>query len=588
MKLPTFCKKTSALAICIALLAGCSDAPIHNSQSSTHEFADSVYVNGVVYTQQESAAFAQAFAVKDGKFQAVGSQNEIKSLIGDKTEIIDLNKQFVMPGFIDEHIHPDMAAEYFIGVNVHENMTWPEMAEEVKRVVAKQQTPGWIIGGAIHWLDTAGKPMLGTDVPSHFSTLDKLVNDRPIMLWDVGGHALLLNSFAMNALNLTKDDQVPEGGIFDKDENGELTGVFREIAANIIYEEALKSFPKGDALIEQGIKPIFNQLNSYGITSISDAWARYYMLDAYRTMARNNELSVRIQAYISDPIEWNNQVWKDQAAIAIENHKDYRVGNWLKADGVKFVLDGSAGGQTIIMVEPYEGTVDEHGGPWRNDPDYFAKNFAKYDAMGLTIKTHAVGSKSIRVALDAIESARKQGSTLRHNIAHTVFVHPEDKARFTKLDVVAEFSPHFWFPVPGWDLIRHELGQHRLDWAFPFNSLKQDGVNISVGSDWPVATSPNPFYELETMVTRQQPGGGDKTLPDENERISLADAVEVFTLGGAYAQNREHLLGSIEVGKLADFVVVDQNIFEVPVTDIHKTQVLQTVVDGKVVYALQQ
>ncbi len=582
MKTPTKIKHSLLFAACTSLIIGCGQAPEKNVS------ADAVYLNATVYTQSKTEPYAQAFAVKDGKFQAVGDKESITTYIGENTQVFDLDKKFVMPGLIDEHIHPDLAAENFMGINVNQNMTWQEMADVIREVTQKTPGEGWIIGGAIHWLDIEGKPMLGTDVASHYSTLDSLVNDRPVMLWDVGGHALLLNSFAMKLLNYTKDSQPPEGGIYDRDIHGELTGVFREIASNVIYEQALEKLPRGRELIDKGIKPIFGQLNQMGITSISDAWARYYMLDAYKEMAQKAELTVRINAYISDPIEWKNEVWKEKARWAIDNYDEYRVGDWLKADSVKFVLDGSAGGQTIIMVEPYEGTTDVHGGPWRNDPDYFAQKFAEYDKKGLTMKVHAVGTQSIRTALDAIENARKAGSTLRHNIGHTVFVHPDDKARFKELDAGAEFSPHFWYPVPGWDMIREELGQRRLDWVFPFNSFKQDNVHISVGSDWPVAASPNPFYELETMITRQVPGGKSSTLPDENERISLKDAIEVFTLGGAYAQNREHLLGSIEVGKLADFVVVNQNLFEIPVTTIHQTKVLKTVVDGKVVFELQQ
>lgn len=569
-----------AMALTCLLMLGCESKTVIKPAA----VADVVYYNGTVYSPGNVSKFSQAFAIRNGRFLAVGPTASINQFVGKDTEVIDLQNRFVMPGLIDEHIHPDLGAESFMGVHVNQTMTWQQMSEIIVAADKKQAGSDWLIGGAIHWLDVAGKPMLGTDVPSHFSTLDKLVNDRPVMLWDVGAHAMLLNSYAITLLKLTRESQPPAGGIYDRDTNGELTGVVRELAANLIYEQALENHPSGDELIEHGIKPVFKQLNQLGITSISDAWARDYMLDAYKQMAQNDELTVRINAYITDPVEWQAQAWKDKAAKAIKNHKSYYVENWLKADGVKFVLDGSAGGQTIIMVEPYEGTTDVHGGPWRNDPDYFAAKFAEYDANGLTMKVHAVGSQTIRTALDVIETSRKAGSTLRHNIAHTVFVHPEDIDRFAKLDVGAEFSPHFWYPVPGWELLREELGERRLNWVFPFKSLKEQGVHISVGSDWPVSASPNPFYELETMTTRRAPGGNSKSLPDKNERISLDDAIEVFTLGGAYAQNREHLVGSIEAGKLADFIVLDQNLFEISPEKIHKTQVLKTVVGGKTIF----
>jgi predicted amidohydrolase YtcJ len=308
------------------------------------------------------------------------------------------------------------------------------------------------------------------------------------------------------------------------------------------------------------------------------------MVKAYREMALANELPVRIKVYVSDPLEWVDEQWRKGAQSIIDNHEDYRVGNWLRADGVKFVLDGSAGGQTLIMVEPYEGTTDQHGGPWRNDPEEFAKKLLEYDARGLTVKAHAVGSQTIRTVLDAMEAVRARGSKQRHSVAHTVFVHPDDRDRFKTLDVIAEFSPYFWYPTPSWDMLRHELGERRLEWVFPFKTFTDMGVKVSVGSDWPVVDSPNPFPAIETMISRQLPGGSEVTGPGAAQRVSLQTAIHALTMGGAYAQGREHLIGSLEAGKLADFIVLDQNLFEIDVQAIHKTRVLKTVVDGRTVF----
>lgn len=562
----------------LILICACTNSKVSLNQDVT------VYMNGQIYTQNNQQPWAEAMVIEQNRIVFVGSLVGAAPWLDNGAKQVDLKHQFVMPGIVEDHIHPDMAVESYLGISIAPSMGWREISERIRSHGAQKQDKKWIIGGALHWLADNGEPMHQISALSHYSTLDSLIDDKPVMLWDVGGHAVLLNSMGLKELGLDKDSVAPEGGVIVKDANGELTGVLRETAANMAYETALKDLPKGQVLIENGIKPIFQQLNKFGITSITDAWARSYMLDGYKMLADSGELTLRIKAYIADPIEWKSKEWKLAATKAIKERDSYHVDNWLNADGVKFVLDGSAGGQTIIMVEPYEGTKDQFGGPWRNDPDYFAKKFAEYDKQGIVVKVHAVGSKSIRVALDAIEQARKNGSELRHNIAHTVFVHPEDIDRFAALNVGAEFSPHFWYPVSGWDIIRDELGQRRLDWAFPFNTLKKSGVAISVGSDWPVAESPNPFLELETMVTRQTPGGTGEVLSDPKERISLEDAVEVFTLGGAYAQNREQDIGSIEVGKLADFIILNQNIFSVPVNEVHKTRVLATYVDGEEVF----
>jgi predicted amidohydrolase YtcJ len=553
--------------------------------SSQAQTADTVYVNSRVYTVDESAPWAEAFAVKGERFLAVGNEKDVKPFIGDETRVIDLDGQFVLPGLVDDHLHPDMVAENLMGVSLQPSaMDWQEQAKLIKDTAIALPGKGWLVGGNLNWLADNGEDILEAGVPSHYTTLDKLVPSRPAMLWDIGGHAVLLNSIAMRELQITADTPNPEGGIVVKDAAGNPTGVLRETAANHAYEIALKALPRGGELIEKGIKPVFAQLNQFGFTAISDEWARYYMLNAYRDMADAGELSLRIRAYLADPIEWHSEEWKRGATDAIDNHADYFRDNWLDASGVKFVLDGSAGGQTIIMVEPYEGTTDVHGGPWRNDPGYFREKFLEYDARGITVKSHGVGTGSVRAILDVIEEARKRGSKLRHSVAHGVFIHPDDRHRFAELDVVAEFSPYFWYPVPGWDIVRKELGDRRMEWVFPFNTLQQSGVNISVGSDWPVADSPNPFYSMESMITRRVAGGESVSIPLESERVTLEVAVKAFTMGGAYAQGRENQIGSIEAGKLADFVVLDQNLFTVDTYDIHKTKVRQTVLGGRMVF----
>jgi predicted amidohydrolase YtcJ len=563
------------------LLTGLSACSIN-----TIETADVIYTNGNVYTVNNKQPWAEAFAIKDNQFLAVGNNETLAQYQGSDTRTVDLKGKMVLPGLIEDHLHPDMAAESLMGIHLKPTeMNWQQQAKIiVDTAKAENKNNGWIIGGALNWLNDNGDNILQTDMPSHFSTLDTLVSHRPIMLWDIGGHAVLLNSQAMRILNITVASENPKGGIIVRDKRGIPTGVLRETAANWAYEIALENQPRGKKLIEQGIKPVFSQLNGLGFTAASDAWARSYFLDAYRDMADNNELNLRIKAYIADPIEWTSDAWKKAARHAIENHQSYYRDQWLDASGVKFVLDGSAGGQTIIMVEPYEGTKDVHGGPWRNDPDYYRRKFKEYDAKGLTIKSHAVGSQTIRTVLDAIEESRSNGSKLRHSIAHTVFVHPQDLPRFKSVDAIAEFSPYFWYPVSGWDMVRDELGQHRLDWAFPFKTLIDAGVHISVGSDWPVSDYPDPFPEIESMVTRRAPGGKSEIKSSKDQRVSLAQAIHVFTMGGAYAQGRENSIGSIETGKLADFIVLDQHLFDIDVHNIHRTQVLKTVIDGRTVF----
>lgn len=580
-------KRVLLQLICTVLIAVSAGGAINAVAATVSRQlqADIVYTNAKVYTVNDKQPWAEAFAVKGNRFVAVGPQKAVSRYIGNTTKVVDLGGKLVLPGLVEEHVHPDMAAENLMNIHLlPSEMSWEQQAAKIKAYAAANPGKGWLMGGTLNWLKDNGEEIMDSGVPSHHSTLDALVPHRPIMLWDIGGHAVLLNKKGLEILKITAATPNPEGGVIVKDSRGEPTGVLRELAAHIAYEAALEDQPRGRALIDQGLRPVFDTLNQFGFTAISDVWARYYVIDAYKMMAENNELNLRVKTFVADPIEWTTQAWKQGAQRVIDNHRDYYVENWLSADGVKFVLDGSAGGQTIIMVEPYEGTHDVHGGPWRNDPDYFHQKLLEYDAKGITVKAHAVGSQTIRTVLDAVEAARQRGSKLRHNVAHTVFVHPEDRPRFKALNVVAEFSPYFWYPTPSWEMVKAELGERRMNWTYPFKTIAEMGVPISVGSDWPVAESPNPFPEIESMITRQFPGGSAETLSSHDERVSLETAIKAFTLGGAYAQNREHIIGSIEMDKLADFIVLDKNLFEIETRQIHTAQVEMTVVDGRTVY----
>lgn len=545
--------------------------------------ADEVYVNGNVYTVNSDQPWAEAFAVEDGKFTRVGSNQEIRKLADAKTKVVDLKGRFVMPGMIDDHIHPGFGAEMMMNVATEYSTTYQDFSAKITQFRQDNPDTKWIYGGPINWLSDDNGMIDVFNQPSNKSTLDQLVDDKPAFFWDIGGHAALVNSKALELLNITKDTPDPEGGVYVRDANGELTGVLRENAATIVWEAFQLDRPSNEEIANHGIKPIFDFVNSYGITSIADAGASEWVLQAYGILSKQDALNVRVFAYISDPIEWQSEPMKKLAQQAISNYQQFNSER-VNVSGVKFLLDGSAGGQTAVMVDPFEGT--DNKGYWRNDPDYFIKMFEQYDKRGLTVKVHAVGDGAIRKALQGIGNSKKQGSKLRHSIAHTVFVNPADKKLFKQYDVVAEFSPFFWYPGPHSEMIKADVGVKRLSWVFPFRSLVDKDVHVSVGSDWPVSASPNPWPAIESMMTRKKPGGEGGTLA-EQEAISLKAALKAYTLGGAYAQYQDDKLGSIETGKLADFIVTNQNPFSVSPTDIHKTQVLSTVIGGKEVYRAQ-
>ena len=307
------------------------------------------------------------------------------------------------------------------------------------------------------------------------------------------------------------------------------------------------------------------------------------MVQALKRLDDANALGMRVVTSIAHPVEFTTPAAKAAAEAAILERAQYD-GRRVKARYVKCVLDGSAGGQTLVLTEPYIGT--DYRGTLRNPADVVMSEVSRLQGLGIGSVLHAVGDGAVRLALDAVEKARADhgANGVRHVIAHTVFVNPADLDRFAELDVIAEFSPYFWAPNEGQDILHDELGELRMGWAFPVSEMLARGVPMAAGSDWPVVFDPNPFPAIEAMVTREVPGGSEENFV-KSHAVPLADAVRIFTAGGAYALYQEDTTGTLAAGKWADFIVLDQNLFEVPIREVHKTAVELTVLAGNVVYA---
>ncbi|MDJ0879825.1 MAG: amidohydrolase family protein, partial [Halieaceae bacterium] len=452
--------------------------------------ADVIYTNAVVYTVDSAMPKAEAFAVKDGKFLAVGKQTDISKYQGNKTTVVDLKGRFVLPGLVEDHIHPDMVAENRMNVEIYSpHMSYEHFSELVIQFQRDNPTKKWVFGGPINWLQDHGADIDVWNKPSHHSTLDALITDRLAFFWDLGGHAALINKVTMDRYGIDRNWQPPKGGSFDVDADGNPTGVLRETAANLIWEEFLKDRPDVEELAVEGFEPVLRELNSLGFTSITDVWARPWNLETYAALEKKGNLTTRVTAYLTDPIDWTSDWLREMSEAAITSSSKYNS-DMIDYIGIKFVMDGSAGGQTAKMVDAFEGT--DNTGYWRNDPDYFKRKIVEYDKMGLTVRAHAVGDQAVRTVLDGIELTRKSDSTLRHSVSHTVFVNPEDLGRFKALDAHAEVSPYFWMPDPAIETIRADVGDERLEWIFPIGMLIERGVTVSTGSDMPVSP-PSPW-----------------------------------------------------------------------------------------------
>ena len=537
---------------------------------------DAVFTNGAFYTMDAEQPWAEAIAVRGERIALVGSNEQAASMAGAETHIVDLGGRFVLPGLHDAHVHTQMVAEFDANLSVDPDQPWPAIAEAIRQRAAQHPGQTWILGGNLPWLSE----QIGdnAELPAHRSVLDALAPNHAVALWDIGGHAMLASSKALELAGISQQTEDPPGGTIERDANGMPTGVLRELATNLILENAP---PLAVADYEQRMSLAFERLASFGITSVHEAWVFPRTLEALRGLDTAGRLPVRVSAAIAHPEEFTTPAAKAAARDTLDQVPF--EGDRLHARYTKFVLDGSAGGQTMVLVDPYVGT-DFHG-HWRNNPETVIKEVVGLHGLGVGSMLHAVGDGAVRLALDAIERAIEVhgDNGTRHIIAHTVFVNPEDLARFAKLGVIAEFSPYFWWPTDALSLVEAELGEERLEWGFPVAPLLADGVRGAAGSDWPVVFDPNPFPAIEALVTRAVPGGSNETFAARHA-IALNQALELFTRGGAWLMHTEDDSGSLEVGKWADFAVLDRNLFETPTKEIHQTRAEMTVVGGEVVF----
>ncbi|OAN11336.1 hypothetical protein A3K86_20515 [Photobacterium jeanii] len=587
-----FLKATGGAAAIAAATCPVAQAVASTTSSKARKVTDKVvlYVNGKIYQGDKSnQKWAEAFAVQGEKFIQVGTTEEILKLRTPQTLVVDLRGHTVLPGLIDDHMHPEMAVENYNNVRVDElSTTWDEFKALVKKELKENPHKEWVFGGNLDYLWDDGSAIKMFGMPSHKKILDELIPDKPAFFWECSGHAALVNSKALELCGITKDTPDPVGGHFVKDENGELTGVLRELAANVAWEKWLETLPTPQELGDKQLKPIFSYLNSYGLTSVSEVWSREMYGQAYKYLDDKDELTLRLAVYATVPVEFVTPKMQALANSYIDNHQQYN-GKQVKILGVKYILDGAAAGQTARLVHPYEGS-DSYIGPWRNTPEQYKEGLFKYDAMGLCVHAHCAGDGAARLVLDSVEELRKtvpnnNADKLIHRVAHVAMVDKADINRFAELNVHAEFSPVFWYDMPAIRVVEQDIGAERVqNNMYPMKPIFESGAPCSIGTDWTV-TPVNPWIAIETAVTRRGPGvTSGPSMNAEEHAVSLENAVWLYTQGGADSQKRADEIGSISQGKYADFVVIDQNIFDVPITDVHKTKVLSTVLGGSDVY----
>jgi predicted amidohydrolase YtcJ len=542
------------------------------AQGSGSHVASTILLNGRVYTLNPRQPWTEAVAISGDKIVAVGNVKDISSYRGPSTKVIDLGGRLVLPGFTDCHIHFMDGSLGLTQVILNGATTVAEIQKRVKEYAAAHPNETWITG--MGWT----YPTFGPTALPDKKFLDEVVSDRPVYVVAFDGHSSWANSKALAMAGIKDDTPDPPNGKIVRDKNGKATGALQESAGDLVAKFLPKPSRKERvAALRLGIK----EANKVGLVRVHSAGQDFEWLDLYNELRRNNELTLRFYiAYFLDPPELT-----EDAINKIEQARRTYKDEWISGGVVKTMLDGVVEAHTAAMLAPYSDDPTQTGKLFW-EPAKYKLAIKELDHRGLQIFTHAIGDRAVRLSLDAYEEAEKSNQThdARPRIEHIETISVQDIPRFGKLGVVASFQPLHAYPDD--DTLKiwaRNVGPERAQRAWVWHSIENTGGLLAFGSDWPVVTL-NPWPGVQNALTRQTTEGEPPDGFVPKERISLEDAIKAYTLGAALAGRREKTEGSLEPGKLADLIVLSQDLFKIAPTEIAKTEVLLTLVGGKVVY----
>lgn len=503
--------------------------------------------------------------VRDGKVAATGDAETLAQLFAGKDlKRVDLQGKTVLPGIIDAHGHMLGLGENLMQVDLREATS---EQDAVARVVAFAETESgdWIIGRGWNQENWQVRTFPTT------ASLDEFLSDRPVWLTRVDGHAGWANSKALEMAGISAETVSPDGGEIVRDESGQPTGVLIDNAMALVEQQ----LPQKDASYHRrALTAAFDHLVSEGITGVHDAGVDATNLAVYQELAAEQAMPVRVYAMLS---AMEPALPELLAAGPITTADDR-----LTVRSVKIYTDGALGSRGAALIEPYHDDPNNRG-LLVTQPGAIEDLFELIIPHGFQINIHAIGDRANRIALDKFASAFDTvgGRNLRHRIEHAQVVHPDDLERFAELNIIASMQPTH--ATSDKNMAEDRLGKARMRGAYAWQTFLQQGTIVAAGSDFPVELS-NPFFGVHAAVTRQdrsnQPEGGWYA----HEAMTLEQALRAFTLDAAYASNQEELLGSLEPGKWADFIVLDQDPFAVDSAKLWRADVLATYVAGEAVY----
>ncbi len=533
--------------------------------------ADLVLTGASVFTVDSALPRARSVAVASGRIVAVG--DDVGEHVGPGTHVLDLEGRTVLPGFQDAHLHFAHGGMTPLSCSLFETSTPEEHAAVIAAYAASHPDSGWIVGGG--WsMDDFGGPM-----PTA-ALLDSVVPDRPTMLWTRDGHSVWVNSAALAAAGITAATPDPAGGVIDRDTSGAPSGTLQENAIRLV-ERLVPPTPAADW--EAGILRAQAELHELGITACQEASLDAALFGPYRAVAERGALTMRTEGNLW----WDPERGDEQLEELLERRSHGTVGR-LRIRGAKLFQDGVVESYTAAMLDPYRdaGVATGTTGISLFEPERLRRVVEALDGHGFQVQIHAIGDRAVRECLDAFEHAQRANGVrdARFQLAHVEFVHPDDLPRFAALGVAANVTP-YWAVLSGYveDLTLPHISERAAAGMYPLGSLRRAGARLAFGSDWTVST-PDPLLQLEVAVNRRRPGYAlDRVLlPDEC--LELETAVAAATLGSAWVNGLDDVTGSIEMGKLADLVVLDRDLFDRGAGEIHEARVALTLVEGETVY----
>ncbi|MFJ2094394.1 amidohydrolase [Streptomyces sp. NPDC087901] len=536
--------------------------------------ADLVFTGGPVHTTV--AGRATTVAVTGDRITAVG-HDEVRALIGPRTEVVDLAGRLLLPGFQDAHIHPVTAGQELAQCNLTDAGDATATIAAVRAYADANPQQEWITGGG--WSMDA----FDGGAPTR-QQLDTAVPDRPACLVNRDHHGAWANSRALALAGIDRHTPDPADGRIERDDRGEPTGLLQEGAMDLVARHAPRS-TAADRLA--GLLRAQRLLHAYGITAWQDAIVGTYgsmddVADAYVAADRDGTLTARV----TGALWWDREHGTEQIPGLVAR-REALTGRNFRAGSVKIMQDGVAETGTAALLAPYLdacGCATANSGTSFVDPVELRRYVTELDALGFQTHFHALGDRAVREALDAVEAARTANgfTDTRPHLAHLQIVHPDDIPRFRALGATANIQPLWAAHEPQMDeLTIPFLGGERAALQYPFAALLRSGATLAAGSDWPVSSA-DPLHGIHTAVNRVAPGGaGPVFLPEQ--RLSLAEALTAYTAGSAYVNHLDDT-GSIRAGALADLVVLDRDVHAAPPEEIADARVLATYVGGRRVY----